>query len=332
MRSLLREGLALEWQQVFPHIASHSIASVYFGGGTPSLFGPEGIAPVLERIPISPQTEITIEANPEECTLSLLKSFRDLGINRISFGVQSLDDSSLQTLGRLHSARKAKSALFDAAEAGFQNISIDLMFDLPDQTEESFRRTLNELSALPIQHVSLYNLTVEPHTVFFKQKIKPLSGERSVRLLNMAVDKLESLGFYRYEISAFAKPGFASIHNTGYWTGRPFWGLGPSAFSFWNGERFRNVSHLHRYVRLLKEGKSPIDFREKLPSPADAQELLAIGLRRLEGIPLSAVPPISWPSIEKLIRQDLLEKTDERLCLTKQGLLFYDTVATELIG
>lgn len=331
LRKLLGEGLALEWQQVWPRIQGKPVASIYFGGGTPSLFGPEGIGPLLERIPRDADCEITLEANPEECSYELLKSFSDLGINRISFGVQSLDNRSLTELGRLHSAEKAKQAVLEAERAGFKNISIDLMFDLPDQTEESWRYTLAQVKELPIQHVSLYNLTVEPHTLFFKRGVQPLGGERSLKLLSLGVEKLEELGFVRYEISAFAKPGYASRHNTGYWTGRPFWGYGPSAFSFWEGERFRNHANLQRYVRALREGLSPVDFREKLAPQESAHELLAIGLRRLEGVDWNTVPQTALGSIAQLKKEGLLTVKEGKLRLTERGLLLYDTVATELV-
>lgn len=328
-KTLLSEGLGLEWQLALPQIADKEITSIYFGGGTPSLFGASGIAPILARISKPADCEITIEANPEECSYELLKSFIDLGINRVSFGVQSLDNRSLQQLGRLHSAEKAHRAILDAAKAGFKNTSIDLMIDLPDQTEKSWRYTLDQLHSLPIQHVSLYNLTVEPHTAFFKQGVAPLTGERSLKLLTLGVKKLEELGFMRYEISAFAKPGFASRHNTGYWTARPFWGFGPSAFSFWNGERFRNVANIQRYVRNLKEGMSPVDFRERLPFPQNEQELFAIGLRRVDGV--EKVPDAAKKIVEKLKDQGLLIERKGRICLSERGLLFYDTVATELV-
>ncbi len=245
--------------------------------------------------------------------------------------MQSLDNRSLTELGRLHSAEKAKQAVLEAERAGFKNISIDLMFDLPDQTEESWRYTLAQVKELPIQHVSLYNLTVEPHTLFFKRGVQPLGGERSLKLLSLGVEKLEELGFVRYEISAFAKPGYASRHNTGYWTGRPFWGYGPSAFSFWEGERFRNHANLQRYVRALREGLSPVDFREKLAPQESAHELLAIGLRRLEGVDWNTVPQTALGSIAQLKKEGLLTVKEGKLRLTERGLLLYDTVATELV-
>lgn len=325
----LLDSLLLEWEQQLPLIQNTPIASIYFGGGTPSLF--PHIDQLLSHLPPSP--EITIEANPEEITLPLLTHFRSLGINRLSLGVQSLDDRSLQTLERIHSAEKAREAIFNAQKAGFTNISIDLMYDLPGQTEESWRYTLSQLADLPIQHLSLYNLTIEPHTAFHKRKVQTPPQELSLRLLTAALEKLEAIGLHRYEISAFARPGFESRHNTGYWTARPFLGFGPSAFSYFNGERFRNIANLSRYAKALQAGQSPVDFREKLPYPANINELLAIHLRLKEGVNREnfQIPEETQGAIEKLKGLGLLIEKDQHLRLTEQGMLFYDTVATEII-
>ncbi len=330
-QQLLRDSLALEWEQQFPLLEGKEITSIFFGGGTPTLF--DGIGDILQRIPRADDCEITIEANPEESSPALFASLRSAGINRLSLGVQSLDDRSLQTLERIHSAEKARQALFDAEKEGFQNVSIDLMYDLPGQTEESWRYTLDQLPDLPLHHLSLYNLTIEPHTAFYKRKVQTPGGELSLRFLTTALDKLESIGLKRYEISAFAQPGHASRHNLGYWTGRPFLGFGPSAFSYWEGERFRNVAHLHRYARHLRMGTSPIDFRERLPYPANIKELLAIHLRLKEGVDLElfALPPETKATIEKLKAAGLLQQIGPQLQLTDRGLLLYDTVAIELI-
>lgn len=325
-RKTLSEGLALEWERQLPLFEGKEIVSIYFGGGTPTLFGPEGIAPLLNRISNrSSDCEITIEANPEEADESLLSQFRSLGINRLSLGVQSLDDRSLQQLERIHSAQKAKQAIFAAKKVGFDNISIDLMYDLPDQTEESWRFTLDQLPELPIQHLSLYNLTIEPHTSFYKRKTKPASGELSLRLLHLALEKIP---LPRYEISAFGLP---SRHNVGYWTARPFLGFGPSAFSYWEGERFRNIANLQRYTRALKSNVSPIDFRERLPYASHLRELLAVRLRLLEGVPLSAFDIISPSDLQKWIDSSLLIREQDRIRLTEKGMLFYDTLASEII-
>lgn len=339
--SLLLEALEREWEQKLPLLQGKTIASIYFGGGTPTLFAPRGIAALLQKIRnsgcnLSSDCEITIEANPEEGSEELFTALFALGINRLSIGVQSLDDRSLQTLERTHSAQKAKSALFAAKRSGFRNVSIDLMYDLPDQTEASWRYTLDQLTDLPFQHLSLYNLTIEPHTSFYKRRhtLSLPSSETSLRFLLMAIQTLESLGLKRYEISAFAKTGFTSRHNIGYWTGRPFLGFGPSAFSYWENERFRNDAHLERYARALKENVSPVDFRETLPLLQRNSELLAVRLRLLEGADLSLFQPLSSETkqaIDRCVEYQLLQRTDSLIRLTERGLLLYDSVATELI-
>jgi oxygen-independent coproporphyrinogen-3 oxidase len=329
--TLLGEALDLEWNRQQPLLQNRAIPSIYFGGGTPTLF--PGIGALLSRILRPADCEITIEANPEEATFELFETLRHWGINRLSLGVQSLDDRSLQTLERIHTAQKARQAIFLAEKAGFRNISIDLMYDLPGQTEESWRYTLDQLPSLPIQHLSLYNLTIEPHTPFYKRRVQTPDGHLSLRLLTAALDTLEKIGLRRYEISAFAKPGYESRHNLGYWTGRPFLGLGPSAFSYWEGERFRNIANLHRYARLLRQNQSPIDFRERLSAPAQAKELLSIRLRTKEGahLPDYALPPETHATIAKLKDTGLLAQAGQQVRLTERGMLFYDSVAVELI-
>ena len=239
---LLREGLLLEWQRQKPLIAGKKIVSIYFGGGTPTLFGAEAIGEIIRLCGPLEDVEITVEANPEESSKELFSALKSVGVNRISLGVQSLDDRSLQTLERMHSAAKAKEAIFAAKEAGIENISIDLMYDLPGQTESSWVYTLEQLKELPIQHLSLYNLTVEPHTSFYQRKVSQPKPEESLRFLHTALETLHILGFHRYEISAFAKPNYESRHNLGYWTFRPFLGFGPSAFSYYQNRRFQTWS------------------------------------------------------------------------------------------
>lgn len=329
---LLLEALTLEWEQQYPLLQGQTITSIYFGGGTPSLF--THIEEILQRIPRDPDCEITIEANPEENDIALFSHFRSIGINRLSLGVQSLDDRSLQTLERIHSAEKARQAIFNAQKAGFENVSIDLMYDLPGQTEESWRYTLDQLPHLPIHHLSLYNLTIEPHTSFDKRKVKIPTGELSLRFLTTALEKLETIGLKRYEISAFALPGHESRHNLGYWTARPFLGFGPSAFSYWEGERFKNIAHLHRYAQALKAGQSPVDFRERLPYPANVNEQLAIHLRLKEGVNMDRfeICGETKSAIENLKELGLLKQERSQLMLTEKGMLFYDTVASEIIS
>lgn len=330
-QTLLEECFEIELGLQKPLLLDRSIPSIYFGGGTPSLFS--GLGAVLGRVERDADCEITIEANPEESSLELFTKFTELGINRLSLGVQSLDDRSLQMLERVHTAKRAKKAIFEARAAGFKNISIDLMYDLPGQTEESWLYTLDQLQDLPIQHLSLYNLTIEPHTAFHKRKVKTTGGELSLRFLTAALDTFERIGLKRYEISAFAHPGFESRHNLGYWTGRPFLGFGPSAFSYWGGERFRNVANIHKYARSLRKQESAVDFREKLSFPANIRELLAIHLRLKEGVDLSVfdLDEETRRSMEKLEKLELLSLKGQRAKLTERGMLYYDSVAAEII-
>lgn len=317
------------------------LPSLYFGGGTPYLLPPDKLELILQNIPsLTKTTEITLEANPEDITLDSLKAFRKVGINRLSIGVQSLDDSLLHKLGRNHSAAKASEAVHLAEKAGFTNISIDLMFDLPSQTVASWEKTLSRLAELPISHLSLYNLTIEPHTPFYKKKKELLptlpTEEESLLIWDLATEKLSSLGLHRYEISAFAKPSYESIHNSGYWTGRPFAGVGPSAFSYLDGKRLRTPLSLPLYQKLLESGSSPYDFTEELPYPNNLHELLAIRLRLLRGLDLptfektySPLPQATHHTLTSLQEQGFL--TSYPLRLTEKGIRFYDDVATALI-
>lgn len=294
------------------------------------LFGPDAIHEVLERIDYK-NIEITLEANPEGVSKDLIKAYHQAGINRISLGVQSLDDAELVQLGRSHTAPKAVQAVETIHQSGIENISIDLMYDVPGQTLKSWQHTVNQAVKLPISHLSLYNLTFEPQTVFYKfrERLQPTlpDEETSTDMLSHAVERFEAAGLKRYEISAFGKP---SQHNLGYWQGRPFLGLGPSAFSYWEGRRFRCTSHLGKYLKALQEKKSPYDFEETLDKQAQQRELLTIGLRVLEGVDLDAFE-VDLAPIERLIKKGFLTREGQQLRLTSRGMLFYDFVASELV-
>ena len=340
-------ALLKEWQMRLPQLQGKRVVSIYFGGGTPTKLKAKDYALILSTlysssIAFAPDCEITLEANPEDVTLNEMKELCALGINRISLGVQSLMDEELILLGRTHNAARSLSAIAAAHTAGIKNLSIDLMFELPRQTLNSWEKCLKALSTLPITHLSLYNLTFEPHTLFHKKKEHFLpqlpSDEERLAMLQLAVSSLESLGLKRYEISAFAREGKQSRHNTGYWIARPFLGLGPSAFSYWEGSRFSNVSHFQKYLSALEEDRFPVDFKEKLPFPQNLQELLAIRLRLLEGVDLALFSAAHGPlpsSLEKrlasLVEKQWLSWEGDRIRLTPLGQLFYDSLASEII-
>lgn len=294
------------------------------------------------HVPVLAQAEITLEANPENVTPEQIQAYAEAGVNRVSLGIQTLDPGLLRLLGRLHSPEVAINAVRTIYQTGIHNISIDLMYDLPQQTLQHWAATLEQVRSLPIQHLSLYNLTIEPHTMFFKNQsqLRPLlpDEETSLAMYEMAIDNLETSGLNQYEISAFARPGYESKHNTGYWTGRSFWGLGPSAFSFWEGKRFRNVAHLGKYCQILKTGRFPVDFEEKLDPDAHRRELLVIHLRLRQGVSLQkfanlhgSIDRITHDVLTRLAEEGYLQWENDQLALTKKGVLFYDTVAAELI-
>jgi oxygen-independent coproporphyrinogen-3 oxidase len=341
------EALLKEWSLRLPQLVGKRIVSIYFGGGTPTKLDPSAYEKILEKIDqsgieIAEDCEITLEANPEDITLASMEQYRAAGINRVSLGIQSLDDQELVILGRTHNASKALEAVQTVYDAGIFNISGDLMFELPHQTLHTWKKTLHLISQLPLSHLSLYNLTFEPHTIFFKNQQHLLtqlpSEEIRLQMLQTAVQSLELLGLRRYEISAFAKPGMHSRHNTGYWTGRPFLGFGPSAFSYWEGARFSNVANLNKYLNDLERDRLPVDFEECLPYPRNLQELFAVRLRLLEGIDLTQwtlaygpMPEALEKPLMKLIEKGWVERCDARVRLTPSGQLFYDAAATDLI-
>lgn len=332
------DGVELEWE-LSKHLIG-DILTIYLGGGTPSLLTPDEVHRILSLFPkVHPSAqEITLEANPEDVSLEKMKLYKELGINRVSIGVQSLDDSTLLTIGRHHGAPKAVQAVFDTYNAGIENISIDLMYDLPSQTLSSWKKTVDKAVTLPIQHLSLYNLTLEIGSLYHKQRktIAPRMPKdaTSSAMLSYAVQTLQENSFTRYEISAFCKQNRISQHNIGYWTARPFLGLGPSAFSYINGTRSKNISHLAKWKKSLEIGLLPIDFQETLPHPDNLHELLAVGLRVAKGVDianLQDLPTSTKNLLNSLTERGLLKKNGTNFSLTERGKLFYDDVASEII-
>lgn len=338
-KDTLMEGFRIEYERYKPLFEDKKIHSIYFGGGTPALFNPGYINEILSWFKNKvADCEITLEANPDVISYERLKEFKLAGINRVSVGIQSFNDALLKHLGRTHDAKKAIDSLLICNKSGIENVSIDLMYDIPYQVLEDWKDTLNIAVKLPITHLSLYNLTIEPHTLYYKkQKLltKSLpSQEESLEMYKQAIITLEKAQLNQYEISAFAKNGLISKHNIGYWTARPFLGFGPSAFSYYEGKRFRNIANLSKYYKLLKSGLSPVDFEEKLDYKAHLKELLTIGIRVLEGVDLLQFDPLeadTIKSIEMLCNEGFVSLSNHVLKLTQKGVLFYDSVAVELI-
>jgi oxygen-independent coproporphyrinogen-3 oxidase len=321
------------------------LRSIYFGGGTPSLLSPELLNRMIQTFTSGnchPELEITIEANPETIHQSVLSSYHQIRINRISLGVQSLVDRELLALGRGHRSNQALQAQDQISRAGFKSYSLDLMIETPHQTIASWKHSLETLRNNPPPHLSLYNLVIEPYTVFAKaqsslQKVIVGSEEGALMLQN-AILCFENLGLERYEISAFAKPGHISIHNTGYWRGRTFIGLGPSAYSFYNQERLQNHCDLKKWSEDVRNHTLPISTIDRLSPKARQAELLAIHLRISSGINTKAfeerwgsLSSVLQESINNLKDQDMIQYDSSILKLTAKGQLYYEQVASELV-
>lgn len=294
--------------------------TVYFGGGTPSLLSAKQIYSMLSAVDIASDSEITIECNPNSVDEKYLADIFSAGVNRISFGVQSLSDKELSALGRLHDAETAMKAVNSAYKAGFRNISADLMLATAYQTKETLAETIEKLVKLPICHVSAYMLKIEEGTAYGKNEtIRSLipDEDETADMYLEAVQMLEEKGFAQYEISNFAHKGFESRHNLKYWRCEEYYGIGPSAHSYIDGvrkacppsvERFFN-SELQEEIVTEENGG---EYEEKL--------MLALRLTQ-EGIPLSALPQDKLPIAKQLEKSGLLRLENERLMLTPNGCL-----------
>jgi len=321
---------------------NRNIVSIYLGGGTPSLLNKKDLERIFIALDIDINNiEITIEANPIDISIDKLKELKQTYFNRISIGCVSFDDVLLKVLNRSHNSLQAKEAVF-LANSFFENISIDLLYDIPHQDKNSFLKDLQTAKDLPITHLSLYNLTFEENTPFFKKKEtfkQSLPSEKvSLSLLNLAIEELNKMKLNRYEISAFSKAGYESIHNTGYWKGREFLGFGPSAFSYFNKKRFRNVCNVETYYQNLSKNKEIIDYEEMLPYPDNIKELLAVNLRLVKGVNLKEfvnryeeIDKSTKEALKQLKEDELIECDIDSIRLTEKGLLFYDTVAERII-
>lgn len=311
--------------------------TLYFGGGTPSLLFPQQVEKVVETAVrlFAFEGEITMEANPNTVNPTRLKEYRRAGINRISFGMQSGNAAELTALGRKHTVEQALSAVWMAANAGIEDISLDLMLGTPYQTAESLRQTLSLLKGLSVTHISAYMLKVEENTPYWENPLLVACADDDMLadLYLLCCETLEEMGFLQYEISNFALPGRESRHNCKYWRCEEYLGFGPAAHSFLDGRRFCNPSDLQRYLQAPGENAVVTDSAAGSP-----EERIMLGLRLREGIPLSLADSLS-PRAKRTFylqaanceKAGLLRQTDDRLALTRKGCLVSNAVLAELL-
>ncbi|MGK9368717.1 radical SAM family heme chaperone HemW [Melioribacter sp. Ez-97] len=317
----------------------YEAVSVYFGGGTPSFMTPEYISSILEEIKnsfhISANAEITLETNPGTVDVEKLTKFLRAGINRLSVGIQSFDKDDLDFLTRIHDAETAKKCVWDAFKSGFENISVDLIFNLPGQSKEKWLTNLNEAVELPVKHISAYSLILEKGTVLNKMvldgKVTIQDEDYDADLYETTIDFLESKGFIQYEVSNFAKPGYESVHNRAYWQYCDYLGFGTSAHSFVKNKRWWNYSSLEFYNRAINERGHGVAGSEILTTEMMLEEYVMLALRS-GGIDIENLKNRfgdKWlsenlPILEKLNTEGFLKIENGIIRLTKKGYLLCD--------
>lgn len=324
--------------------------TVYVGGGTPTALGLPLLKKLLQGLArVSKNSiEFTFEANPESANMDTMKMLRDHGVNRISIGAQSLKDEKLKKLGRIHDAARAVAAVTNAKRAGFDNISIDLIFGLWGEKPDNWKKELEEAVKLPVKHVSCYELTYESSTPLFdmlkNKAIVPAEDDVIADMYETAIDGLALRGFRQYEVSNFAKAGFESRHNANYWNNSGYLGLGASAFSYDGQTRYKNVSDACEYARLVRSGKDPADFSERLSPERRARETAAVKIRTRDGIDFDWFKTNTGYNLEDLENKAIPALMDEGFIkytkngdsvtgirLKRKGFLFCDTVSGNLL-
>ncbi len=324
---------------------SEKVETLYFGGGTPSLLTKYEVRDTIDRLRelfvLDGNAEITLEANPDDITEEQLVGWREAGINRLSIGIQSFFEEDLQWMNRVHTAPQALQCIDLAQKHGFTNITIDLIYGSPALTDKKWKQNVETALSLGIPHISCYALTVEPKTALAKMiathQSADVDTDKQARQFSLLTQWLAAAGFEHYEISNFAKPGFRSKHNSSYWQGKPYLGLGPSAHSFNGNSRQWNIANNALYLKSLEAGSLPFEM-EYLTDTQKLNEYIMTSLRTIEGISLKKVAT-EWgdekvtritDSARKHIDQGHLMLRDDVLQLTAAGKFLADGIAADL--
>lgn len=322
------------------------IQTIYFGGGTPSQLAERDFEQIFQTIhahfQVEEGAEITLEANPDDLTPEYIASLRRLPFNRISMGVQTFDQPTLQLLKRRHTAQQAIDAYKGCREAGFQNISLDLMYGLPGETLAIWKRDLEEMIALRPEHISAYHLIYEEDTVLWKlraaKQVAEINEDTSLLFFEQLIEKLKEAGYQQYEISNFSLPGLHSKHNSSYWTGDAYLGCGPSAHSF-NGEsRMANIASLKEYLERIEQGISVGEI-EELDTYTRYNDFVITSLRTMWGLSLPKLKENYGDELYNYclematpyIKEKKLEQTEESIRFTQAGIFLSDGIMSELL-
>ena len=341
VRALVREA-----EEEKEYVGQETINTIYFGGGTPSILDESDIAFLLTTLltcyQISPDVEVTLEANPDDITPQKLNTWKQLGINRLSIGVQSFFENELRWMNRAHNSYQAINSL-ELARKLFDNITIDLIYGSPFLSDEMWKKNVDQALKLYIPHLSCYALTVEEKTPLHKliktQKTPDVQNESQARQFLLLMEWLREEGYEHYEVSNFAKPGFRSRHNSSYWKGEKYLGLGPSAHSYNGYQRRWNIANNNQYIKITTENSNQRET-ETLTVKQRLNEYVMISLRTMEGMDLKKVveqfgskeQERIQKSVQKFITKGLVKMDNSILQLTDEGMLRADGIASELFA
>lgn len=322
------------------------LSSIYFGGGTPTILKISQLEKIFraleKKFAIDSKIEITIEANPGTVDEKFLRDLKELGFNRLSLGVQSFSDEILKILGRIHGSKIAIETV-ETAKKFFENISVDLMYELPEQKLSDVENSVEIAAALEVQHISIYGLEIEPNTNFYKlraeNKLNLPDDETCEKMYDFITEKLPALGYNRYEISNFAKKNFESRHNLGYWTGRKYFGFGAGAHSYDEKIRTSNICNVAEYTKKFFAGESVSEVEEIVTKKAAMEEFCFLGLRTAAGISIEKffnkfgenIFDVYGEVIEKNISLGLIKNFDGRIFLTSRGMKFGNLVFVDFL-
>lgn len=339
------EALLKEIDMCKTNTIDSTIDTIFIGGGTPSLTPPDQLEKLIrtleKKFDLSQVTEFTMEANPGEAPADSLKAFRELGVNRISMGVQSLEPSLLQFLTRVHGPETVFKTFDTMRKIGFDNINCDLIFNIPGQTIEIWQRDLQSIIDLEPEHMSCYSLTVEAGTQLYQYvnrgEVTMPNNDQSADMYQGTQSTLRNNEFEQYEISNWSKPNLECKHNIHYWKIEPYLAFGPSAHGFDGKNRFSNIRNLDGYIKKLGDGKLPRQEDYQLPDKDKTNEMIGFGLRIKNGVNLKKIPDSFRGAVNQSIIEnhtkwgDYFIKENDRLKLTDEGFAFADGIAVDLM-
>lgn len=323
------------------------IDTVFVGGGTPTTLNEAQIAKlctaIQEIFPMKEEVEFSFEANPGDLSVAKVQTMKDYGVNRISMGVQSFNNDLLKKIGRIHTVKDVYQSVENMRTVGFENVSIDLIFSLPGQSEEDFQDTLNQALALDLPHYSAYSLIIEPKTIFYnlmqKGKLFLPGQDAEANMYDLLLVEMEKHGRKQYEISNFAKEGFESKHNITYWSNEHYYGFGAGAHGYIRNTRYSNFGPIKKYMEPLQENKLPVFQQKELTLKEKMEEEMFLGLRKVSGVSKAGfqrkfgqdLDATFQNAIQKTMAKGWLENNEENVALTRNGRFLGNNVFQEFL-